>query len=141
MFLAVVQQFGRISFVLDALDECPSDQRKDLCKFLLSIVDITSVTGTSTGASTSGVMKLFVASRKGPDIERAFQQKSIPMIEVDATKVDSDIEEYAKAQIDLRLGDGSLRLKNIELKNKILNVFTAKAGGMYVFPISFRHTV
>ena len=136
IFLAVIQQFGRIFFVLDALDECPLDQRKDLCKFILSIVDTSSsptINSTSTPTSTKqGIVKLFVTSRKEPDIERAFQQKSIPTIEIEAAKVDSDIKVYVKAQIELRLQDGSLELKNMELKNRILSVLTTKAGGMYV---------
>ena len=126
IFLAIIPQFGRIFFVLDALDECNLDQRKDLCEFILGLVD------TSAG-SDQGIVKLFVTSRKETDIERAFQQKSIPTIEVKAAKVDDDIKVYVTAQIELRLQDGSLRLRNMELKKKILDVLTSKAGGMYVF--------
>ena len=124
VFLAVIKQFDRIFFVLDALDECTLDQRKDLCEFILSIAGTTS---------NQGIVKLFIASRKVPDIERAFQQKSIPTIEVEAAKVNSDIELYVRAQIELRLQNGSLRLRDMALKDKILSVLTTKAGGMYVF--------
>ena len=126
VFLAIIQQFGHIFFVLDALDECTLDQRKDLTEFILSIVNTTS---TST---SQGIVKLFVASRKEPDIERAFQQKSIPMIEVEAERVNSDIEVYVRAQVELRLANGSLKLRDMTLKDKILSVLTTKAGGMYV---------
>ena len=126
IFLAIIPQFGRIFFVLDALDECNLDQRKDLCEFILGLVD------TSTGIN-QGIVKLFVTSRKESDIERAFQQRSIPTIEVKAANVDDDINIYVKAQIKLRLQDGSLRLRNMALKDKILSVLTSKAGGMYVF--------
>ena len=126
-FLAVIQRFGRIFFVLDALDECVLDQRKDLCKFLLSLANTTS-TGTNQGA-----VKLFITSRKESDIERTFQQQSIPTIEVEAAKVNSDIEVYVNAQIALRMQNGSLRLRNMELKDKILRALITKAGGMYVF--------
>ena len=121
VFLAIIQQFGRIFFVLDALDECTSEQRKGLCDFMLSLVD---PTGTS-----QRIVKLFVTSRKESDIEQAFQQKSIPTIEVETAKVNSDIEVYVKAQIELRR---TLKHKNSALKNKILNALTTKAGGMYV---------
>lgn len=123
-FLAIIRQFGRIFFVLDALDECTLDQRKDICKFILSIANTTN--------TSQGIVKLFVTSRKESDIERAFQQNSIPTIEVKAEKVNSDIEVYVKAQIELRLQNGSLKLRNMALKNKILSVLTTKAGGMYV---------
>ena len=124
LFLAILRQFGHIFFVLDALDECHLDQRKDLCEFILSIADST--------ATNQGVVKLFITSRRESDIERAFQQKSIPTIEVEARKVDDDIRVYVEAQIKLRLQNGSLRLRNISLKDKILSVLTKKAGGMYV---------
>ena len=123
-FLAIIQQFGRVFFVLDALDECTLDQRKDLCEFFLSIAN-----STSTGIN-HGIVKLFITSRKESDIEGAFQQQSIPTIEVEAAKVNSDIEVYVKAQIELRLQNCSLRLRNIALKDRILSVLTTKAGGM-----------
>ena len=127
VLLAVMQHFSRVYFVLDALDECTLDQRQDLCKFLLSMVNTTSASTTN-----EGVVKLFVTSRKESDIEAAFQQQSIPTIEIAATNVDSDIEVYVKAQIELRLQNQSLRLRDMTLKNKILSVLTSKAGGMYV---------
>ena len=123
IFLAIIQQLGHVYFIVDALDECTSDERKNLCKFLLSI----------TEASNQGIVKFFVTSRKESDIERVFQQNAIPTIEIEATKVDSDIEVYVKDQIELRLQDGSLRIRNMVLKDKILGALTTKAGGMYVF--------
>ena len=136
VFLAIIQQFGRIFFVLDALDECSLDQRQDLCKFILSLANSTTtgptlpsptVDGTSP---THGVVKLFVTSRKELDIERAFRQESIPTIEFEAAKVNKDIEVYIKAQIDVRLQNGSLELRDRALKDKILSALTTKAGGM-----------
>lgn len=127
VFLAIIRQFDRVFFVLDALDECTLDQRKDLCEFLLSIAD------NSSTSTNQGTLKLLVTSRKEPDIEQAFHKKSIPTVEIDAEKVDKDIKIYVKAEIELRLQNRSLRLKNMALKDKILSVLTTKAGGMYVF--------
>ena len=123
IFLAIIQQLGHVYFIVDALDECTLDERKNLSKFLLSI----------TEASNQGTVKLFVTSRKESDIERVFQQNAIPTIEIEATKVDSDIEAYVKNQIEQRLQDGDLRIRNMALKDKILGALTTKAGGMYVF--------
>ena len=127
IFLAIIQHFGRIFFVLDALDECTLDQRKALCEFFFDMAS-----PLSNGIS-QGIVKLFITSRRKSDIERIFQQKLIPTIELEATKVDHDIEIYVRAQIELRLQDGSLKLGNMALKNKILSALTTKAGGMYVF--------
>ena len=127
MFLATVQQFNSVFLVLDALDECSLDQRTDLCEFFTSMVELTTGTG-------HGLIKLFVASRKELDIERAFLRRSFPTIEVEAKKVDSDIQLYVQAQIEKLLHDGSLNLNNIMLKDKILTALTTNAGGMYAFP-------
>ena len=108
--------------MLDGLDECTLDQRKELSEFFLNIQPNT----TSTGAS-QGIVKLFVTSRKEYDIERLFQQKSIQTIKVEASKVDSDIEVYVKAQVELRLQNLSTTLKN-----KIIRNLIEKASGMYV---------
>ena len=127
-----MRQFGCVFLVLDALDECTPDQRRDLAKFILSIASSTSA---SPGQE---VVKFFVTSRKEVDIEQAFQQKFIPTIEVETAMVDSDIKIYVGAQLELRLQDGSLNLRNMSLKDKIFSTLTTKAGGMYVFlfPIS-----
>ena len=124
VFLAIIHRFGRIFLVLDALDECTLDQRKDLCRFILSLAN------TTTTGPSQGVVKLFVTSRKESDIERVFQRESIPTIEVEATKVNEDIEVYVNAQIHVRLENGSLKLRDITLKDKILSALTTKAGGM-----------
>ena len=128
IFVAIVQQFSSVFLVLDALDECTLDQRADLCEFFTAIVEHTTRTG-------HGIIKLFVASRNELDIERIFLSKSFPTIEVEAKKVDSDIQLYVQTQIEKLFHDGSLSLKNKMLKDKILTALTTNAGGMYAFPI------
>lgn len=133
IFLAIIKQLDSVFLVLDALDECSLDQRADLCEFFGKIVELSNSTDL-------GVVKLFVASRKEHDIERAFLRRSFPTIEVEARKVDRDIEMYVVAQLEQRLQDGSLILNNILLKDKILTALTTNAGGMYVFPSFFSST-
>ena len=87
----MVQQYDSVFLVLDALNECTPDQRKVLCRFFAKIAESSNVTG---------LVKLFVASRKELDIERAFLRKSFPTIEVEARKVNSDIELDVQAQIE-----------------------------------------
>ena len=126
IFLAMVQQFNSTFLVLDALDECTPDQRKDLCEFFAKIVELSNVT-------SHGLVKLFVSSRKEHDIENAFLRKSFPTIEVEARKVNSDIELYVQAQIEQLSHNVPLTLSDI-MKEKIFTTLTTNAGGMYVFP-------
>lgn len=139
IFSTIIQQFTCVFLILDALDECTTGQRKALCEFALDITTprarSTATQDTETSHNTEksqGILKLFITSRKEPDLEQAFLQNSIQTIEMEATKVDGDIEDYVKAQIQQRLQDGSLVLHNMALKEKILAALTIKAGGMYV---------
>ena len=125
IFLAIALQHNSMFFVLDALDECTLDQRAELCKFFFDIIEC-----TNQASNSRGIIKLFVTSRKEPDIERVFRRKSFSTIEIKAAKVDSDIAIYTKAQIESRLEDGSLKLQNMALKDKIWDALTTKAGGM-----------
>ena len=125
IFLIIVQQFNSVFLVLDALDECTEDQRVDLYEFFARITEYSS-------GMNNGLVKLFVASRKEPDIERTFLRRSVQTIEIEAKKVDSDIRLYIAAQIEQRLDDGSLILNDTMLKDKILTILTSNAGGMYV---------
>lgn len=133
IFHDIVQQFDSVFLVLDALDECALDQRVHLCEFFAGIVEFHSC--------ADHLVKLFIASRKEHDIETAFLRKSFPTIEVEAKKVDSDIELYVTAQIERRLDDGTLILNNIKLKDKILNALMTKAGGMYVFSFIYKFII
>ena len=126
VFLASIQHFDSVYFIVDALDECTLDPRVDLCEFLTGIVGLTIRT----------IIKVFVASRQELNIERAFSRKSFPTIEVEAAKVDCDIKLYVTAQIEQRLLDGSLTLNSMMLKDKILTTLTTNASGMYVFPFT-----
>ena len=133
-FLAVTRQFHSIFFVIDALDEFMDlDQRKGLCEFVLGMVNNDTATEHS-----QGVVKILITSRKDSTIEQAFHQTPIQTIEVESGKVDRDIKVYVKAQIELRLQNHSLRLKNMALKNKILRVLTTKASGMYFSYLLFK---
>lgn len=134
IFLTIALQFNSMFLVLDALDECTLDQRAELCSFFSDIIESridgasrTSNSSSSDLSTSRGIVKLFVTSRKEPDIERVFQQKSFPKIEIEAAKVNRDIAVYTEAQIESRLKDGRLSLKNMRLKNMILDALTTKA--------------
>ena len=130
LFLALVQQLDRVFFVLDGLNECTLEQRAVLCKFFAEIVECSTQKGR-------GIIKFFVASRKEPDIERVFLEKSFPAIEIDAATIHSDIKLYVTGKIEQWLGDGILILNNPMLKNKIIDTLTTNPGGMYVFPFPY----
>lgn len=117
LFLEVSKHFNRVFVVLDALDEFDSRQRPDFIPFLRDIVK-----------STEGTIKLFITSRKEADIERSFAD--VPTIQIEATKVAADIESYVEAELERRLQEGTLKMKDLSLKDDILQALLSRAGGM-----------
>lgn len=137
VFLAVSKHFNNIFLVLDALDECDQDQRKELCKFFSNIIELSATSALDTYNNSaykpnSTTVKLFVTSRREPDIERVFRQRSFPKVEIEAAKVDHDIAIYVAAEIEQRIQDERLILRSKELKEVILTTLATKASGMYV---------
>ena len=145
IFLAAAKHFSSMFLVLDALDECNRDQRVELCDFFSKIIELSALSSPAQGAQSppthrieSGVentqptciIKLLVTSRKEQDIERIFGQQSFPTVELEAKKVDCDIAIYVKSQLEQRIQDKRLILKNPALKDKILSTLTTKSGGM-----------
>ena len=133
IFLAIARHFSSMFLVLDALDECTPEQRAELCEFFCKIIEFS--VGPNSALSQSArtcacSIKLLVTSRKEPDIERVFRQKSFPKVEIEAEKVDCDIAIYVKAQIEQRIQDERLTLRDMTLKEKILTTLTTKASGM-----------
>lgn len=119
VLIGISKCFEKVFLVLDALDECADDQRREIFEVLQSIV--------SPGKTNHGNVKLFVTSRREQDIQRAF--KSFPIIEIEAEKVNEDIESYVTAQLDQHLQDGTLKITD-SLKHKILTALVDRAGGM-----------
>ena len=146
IFLAIAKHFNSIFLVLDALDECTPELRAELCDFFSKVIELSVAPNTALGAQASdaentqptrtrlGSIKLFVTSRKEPDIERVFRQRSFPKVEIEAEKVDRDIAIYVKAQMEQRIQDERLIIRKMVLKDKILTELTTKARGMCVFP-------
>lgn len=117
LFLAISKHFDRVFVVLDALDESDSSRRPELILFLCDIAK-----------STEGNVKLFITSRKEPDIERSFSD--VPTIQIEATKVAEDIELYVEAELERRLKEGTLKMRDLSLKDDILQALLGRAGGM-----------
>ena len=120
-FLETIQQFQRIFFVLDALDECAQPHKKDLCQFLR---DITEATATSKPTH----VKVLVMSRMDLDIKQVL--KASLTIRIQAAMVDNDIEIYVKDRVAQLSQDDLPAFRNLALKNKILSELNVKPCGM-----------
>jgi len=121
LVLSMVKEFRILFLIFDALDEC--ENRGPFMGFFQELV--------SDSEDGGHCVKLFVTSRREVDIERAF--RSTPRIEIAATKIQQDIEQYVEFEIQRRIDGNHLILQDTEdLKKEIFSTLCNRAGGMYV---------
>lgn len=119
VLIQISECFEKVFWVLDALDECSKDQRQEIFEVFSGII--------SPEIATRGNFKIFVTSRKEQDIQRAFERFEV--VEVEAKKVNKDIESYVNSRLSQYTQDGTLEIPD-SLKSTIISVLVDKAGGM-----------
>lgn len=113
--------FAQTNIVIDAVDECDRDKRRDLFEILQHIV-----------ASTRNV-RILLTGRSDGDIQRILCD--IPSHYIETRDNQSDIETYIHSEIERCCRTGLLGHREIdeELKSEIITTLIEKADGMYVF--------
>jgi hypothetical protein len=123
IFVSFVEDLRQVYVVFDALDECPEQERKDILGFITGIVT----------ARTGCHVKVFVTSRCEMDIAKAFEDKHIPTIQIQAEYVAVDIEAFVRSQVEKLLAGEhgkTLYITSVELKEKVVQTLSRKAEGM-----------
>ncbi|KAJ9664592.1 hypothetical protein H2201_005104 [Coniosporium apollinis] len=124
LFIELARAFDEVFVIIDALDECPRDERHQILKFICEA-------GKSLPCA-----KIFVTSRRENDIVTAFKDNNIPTIEIKAENVAEDIRLFVENQVDLlRKGvhGKKLFLNSSALADKIIATLTNKAEGMFLW--------
>jgi hypothetical protein len=122
-FVSLVEDLSQVYVVIDALDECPEQERGDILGFITGIVT----------AQIQCHVKVFVTSRKEMDINKAFGDKHIPTIQIQSENVTADIETFAHSQVEkLQAGKHgkTLYIADDRLREKIIRTLATKAEGM-----------
>ncbi|RAR13708.1 ankyrin repeat-containing protein [Stemphylium lycopersici] len=122
-FVPLVEDLYQVYVVVDALDECPEQERGGILAFITNIVT----------AQITCHVKVFVTSRYETDIAKAFEDKQIPTIQIRAENVAGDIEIYARSQVEqLQAGKHgkTLYITSVELKEKVIQTLTNRAEGI-----------
>ncbi|KAL2060018.1 hypothetical protein VTL71DRAFT_9840 [Oculimacula yallundae] len=120
-FSALLLRFpSRAIVIIDGLDECEPESRQDVFKFVARLV-----------AKQSTPVKVFVTSRKEQDIQDALE--GCPIIEVNSNLVNEDIQTFLRFEIDRRIEEKLLKLRNAALKEEILKALSSKASGMFLW--------
>lgn len=120
-FRLLAQTFSEVFMVVDALDECPKDERSNIIQFISEIT------------KELAHIKVFVTSRWEMDIVDAFKSNNTPTIKIKADSVAADIQTYVTAATtQLRKGRFGKRLyiRSDALEEKIIRTLTDKAEGM-----------
>ncbi|MCJ1381046.1 hypothetical protein MMC17_004155 [Xylographa soralifera] len=108
-------EYTKVTIIIDALDECQSQQREKLLRFLIKLI-----------RESNAVLKILVSSRDGTEIADYFG--TIGSLHIDASDNEADIREYVDVQIETRLLSGTA---NHELKAWVKTLLNAKAQGMF----------
>ncbi len=119
--LASEMNLKEVYIVIDALDECPEQERPRFIALITKII------------SDLPCAKVFVTSRREGDIERAFTESKMPTIQVQTQSVAADIESFVRSEVK-RLRSGyhgkKLFLSSDALEGKVIQTLTEKAEGM-----------
>ena len=117
-FIKLAIPFAGIFVVIDALDEAPQDQRKKIFKMISNLVD------------ELPCAKIFITSRREPDITKKFSQLQVPTVELEAKDSAEDIEIYVRGKVESLISEGELVLEDLSLQDIIIQELISKAEGM-----------
>lgn len=109
--------FDQVFLIIDALDECEPR------KHILSFID-------KLAGGSSCNFKIFVTSRRERDIETTFTRQGFPTLQIQATKVNADIERFVDFEVERRTGEDNFCVINQELKDKIKHALCSQSNGM-----------
>ncbi|MCJ1390751.1 hypothetical protein MMC18_003612 [Xylographa bjoerkii] len=108
-------EYTKVTIIIDALDECQSQQREKLLRFLTRLIK-----------ESDAVLKILVSSRDGTEIADHFD--IVGSLHIDASDNEADIRQYVDAQIETRLLSGKA---NHETKARVKTLLNLKAQGMF----------
>jgi ankyrin repeat domain-containing protein 50 len=113
VLLAEVATYGTLLLMIDALDECPKQERK---------IFLEKIVGPILGSN----IKLLLTSRKETDIERGLPA-SVKTIAIQDSVVDVDIRTHVSSVVSQ---DSTLRAMPLKIREEILDGIVSGARGM-----------
>ncbi|KAA8902670.1 ankyrin repeat-containing domain protein [Sphaerosporella brunnea] len=110
--------FDRVFLVIDALDELERNERKIFLPIVTRL------------AQSSPLFKIFVTSRREADISKHFGLSKIPTIEIEARKVNTDIQAFVRHQV--AHWDAGFPLDQ-GLRDEVIQALTSNSEGMFLW--------
>lgn len=116
-FISQSASLNPTAFVLDGLDECEKDTRKEMLALIERLM-----------RCTTSAIKIFVSCRDEDETLR-----SMPVftrIQVTPISLESDIESFVEGSVRSRIISGELKIRNPGLEQEIVSELASKAHGM-----------
>ncbi|KAI0547823.1 hypothetical protein F4679DRAFT_552833 [Xylaria curta] len=113
--LESINLYSQTTVVLDALDECEPDSRRQIfetVKYLLT--------------ESENPLKVFISSRPDRDIRREFLRQ--PSVEIQATDNEEDIQKFVNAEI---IKHDNWKGMSLDLQKTIVEVLFTRSRGMF----------
>ena len=114
LMVKMVGHYDCFYIVVDAIDECPDNHRHEVLRILKDI---------TKKASKAHVI---YTSREETNIQEAFNEFKA----VHITANTNDLELYVASEIQMRTSSGRLKIRDSEVKDKIINKLIHKPDGM-----------
>lgn len=119
VFLAI-RQTALTYIIIDGLDECERDARKEISRFIDRLQ-----------GNVSPTTKVFIFCRQEDQILRSLQD--IPIIDLTPSALKDDIRLFVAASVSSRMTSGELRIRNPDLAKDITDKLVEKAHGIFLW--------
>jgi ATP/maltotriose-dependent transcriptional regulator MalT len=119
LFINITKLYRRMFIVIDGLDECPEEKRLPILDFIVEV-----------SSNTDSNIKVFVSSRKEPDISARFRFLNTPAIELETGKLTLDIRSFVQHEALKLRTESKLRVRDDALFSEIVQKLVEKSDGM-----------
>jgi len=119
IFTKIAMSYQQIFIVIDGLDECPEESRSRILDFIVEV-----------SSNPDSIIKVFVSSRKEPDISARFKRLNAPAIELETGKITPDIQTFVRHEALRLRAESSLRVRDDALFTEIIESLVDMSDGM-----------
>jgi hypothetical protein len=119
LFINIAKLYETLFIVIDGLDECPEEKRSPILDFIVE-----------ASSNIRSDIKIFVSSRKEPDIVARFQYLNTPAIELETGKITPDIQKFVRHEALKLRTESKLRVRDDALFSEIVQKLVEKSDGM-----------
>jgi P pilus assembly chaperone PapD len=119
MFTHSTKSYHQMFIVIDGLDECSEEKRLPILDFIVE-----------ASSDQSSNIKVFLSSRKEPDIRSRLKNLNVPAIELETGKVTPDIQNFVRHEAMKLRSESKLLVRDKALSAEIIQRLVEMSDGM-----------